>query len=236
MDTDPMNQQSIHDRIMSRNQNDPVSPSAVDDQRKPKRNWWKTVVLSLLAIASVGTAGYVAMRYDAVGNFISQPAVAETNAANQPLADTPFLQHAKQAGLQSCSTIFPVLGALLTNGTQYNVQSIWNSEAADKHAVQALVGMNYATQGYSGPAAGVVVAAPVASGCEGSMVRVAPFTASCPEISAKFPTGSKLVNNLGQVSVYELADNGGNAMLLPTGNSCVVISVASAAGKQGGTK
>ncbi|MDL2405866.1 hypothetical protein PY650_09340 [Rhizobium calliandrae] len=232
-----MNQQSIHDRIMSRNESSVALQSAADDQTRPKRNWWKTAVLSLLGIAVVGAVGYAAWRYDAVVNFISRPAVAETNDANQALADTPFRQHAKQAGLQSCSTVFPVLGELLTNGTQYNVQSNWNNDAADKHAVEALVGMSYASQGYSGPAAGIVFAAPIASGCEGAMVRVAPFVAPCTDIPAKFPNGSKLVNNLGQisVSVYELS-SGGNAMLLPTGNSCVVISVASAAGKQGSAK
>lgn len=231
-----MNQQSIHDRIMSRSQGGAAVQSGAGDQEKPKRNWRKATILSLLAIAVVGAAGYAALRYNVVGNFISQPAIAGTNDSNPALPDTPFLQHAKQAGLQSCSTVFPVLGGLLTSGTQYNVQSVWNNEAADKHSVQALVGMNYATQGYSGPAAGIVFAAPVASGCEGSMVRVAPFTASCPDISAKFPNGSKLVNNLGQVGVYQLANDGGEAMLLPTGNGCVVISVASAAGKQGNAK
>ncbi|AYG63743.1 hypothetical protein QD460_04510 [Rhizobium jaguaris] len=231
-----MNQQSIHERIMSRSRNDAAIQNLAGDQAKPRRKWPRTTVLSLLAIAFAGAAGYAVARYDVIGNLLSQPAVAAANDANQTLPDTPFLQHAKKAGLQSCSTVFPVLGQLLTNGTQYNVQSIWNNEAADKHAVQALVGMNYATQGYSGPAAGIVFAAPVASGCEGAMVRVAPFTGSCPEISTKFPNGSKLVNNLGQVGVYELGNGGGDAMLLPTGNGCVVISVASAAGKPGGSK
>ncbi|WP_349962074.1 hypothetical protein [Rhizobium sp. ZPR3] len=231
-----MNQQSIHDRIMSRNAKDAAIQSLAGEQAKPRRSWWKATSLSVLAIAIAGAIGYAAVRYDVVGNLLPQPAIAAANDANQALPDTPFLQHAKQAGLQSCSTVFPVLGQLLTNGTQYNVQSIWNNEAADKHAVQALVGMNYATQGYSGPAAGIVFAAPVASGCEGSMVRVAPFTASCPEISTKFPNGSKLVNNLGQVGVYELGNDGGEAMLLPTGSGCVVISVASAVGKQGSAK
>ncbi|MBB3609421.1 hypothetical protein [Rhizobium sp. BK602] len=231
-----MNQQSIHDRIMSRGQGTAVVQSGVEDQAKPRRSWRKATILSLFAIAVVGAVGYAALRYNLVENFISQPAVAGTNDANPALANTPFLQHAKQAGLQSCSTVFPVLGELLTNGTQYNVQSVWNNEAADKHAVQALVGMNYATQGYSGPAAGIVFAAPLASGCEGAMVRVAPFTASCPDISTRFPNGSKLVNNLGPIGVYELGNDGGNAMLLPTGNGCVVISVASAAGKQGSTR
>ncbi|MBB6303799.1 hypothetical protein [Rhizobium leucaenae] len=230
-----MNQQSIHDRIMSRNNNDAVeNPSG--DPPKPGRGWPKATLFSVLAIAIAGTGGYAAARYDVIGNLLSQPAVAAANDPNQTLPDTPFLQHAKKAGLQSCSTVFPVLGQLLTNGTQYNVQSIWNNEAADKHAVQALVGMNYATQGYSGPAAGIVFAAPVASGCEGAMVRVAPFTASCTDISVKFPNGSKLVNTLGQVGVYELGNDGGDAMLLPSGNGCVVISLASAAGKQGESK
>ncbi|BCH27389.1 hypothetical protein MesoLjLc_72760 [Mesorhizobium sp. L-8-10] len=226
-----MNQQSIHDRIMSRNQSGDAVHSEVDDRKELRRNWLKTAAFSLLGIAVVGAAGYAAMRYDAIGNFVSQPAVAETNEAGQGLADTPFLQHAKQAGLQSCSSVYPVLGELLTTGSQYSIQSNWNPETPDKHAVQALVGMNYATPGYSGPAAGVVFAAPGASVCEGTMVRVAPFAASCAEIPAMLPQGTKLANNLGQISVYELANGGGNAMLLPTGNNCVVISVAVAAGK-----
>ncbi|MCZ3374842.1 hypothetical protein [Rhizobium sp. AG207R] len=231
-----MTQQSIHDRIMSRNTKDAAIQNLAVEQVRPKRSWRKTAALSVLAIAIVAAGGYAVLRYDILGNLLSQPAVAAANDANQALPDTPFLQHAKQAGLHSCSTIFPVLGQLLTNGTQYNVQSVWNKEAADKHAVQALVGMNYATQGYSGPAAGIVFAAPVASGCEGSMVRVAPFTMSCPEVSAKFPNGSKLVNNLDQIGVYQLGNDGGDAMLLPTGSGCVVISVASAAGNQGSAK
>ena len=231
-----MNQQSIHDRIMSRNQGKDAVQVGIDDRSRPKRSLAKTTVFSLLAIAVVAAAGFAAMRYGLVRNLLTQPAVAETNEPDPALADTPFLQHAKQAGLQSCSNIFPALGQMLTTGTTYSVQSIWNNEAPDKHVVEALVGMNYATQGYSGPAAGLVFAAPTASVCEGTMVRVAPFAASCADVPALLPKGSKLANNLGQISVYELANGGGNAMLLPTGNSCVVISVASAAGKQGGVQ
>ena len=221
---------------MSRNQGKDAVQVGIDDRSRPKRNLAKTTVFSLLAIAVVAAAGFAAMRYGLVRNLLTQPAVAETNEPDPALADTPFLQHAKQAGLQSCSNIFPALGQMLTTGTTYSVQSIWNNEAPDKHVVEALVGMNYATQGYSGPAAGLVFAAPTASVCEGTMVRVAPFAASCADVPALLPKGSKLANNLGQISVYELANGGGNAMLLPTGSSCVVISVASAAGKQGGVQ
>ncbi|ESX96144.1 hypothetical protein NKI32_22015 [Mesorhizobium sp. M0761] len=231
-----MNQQSIHDRIMSRNQGKDAVRAGIEDRSRPQRNRARTAVFSLLAIAVVATAGFAAMRYDLLHNLLPQPAVAETNQPNPALAETPFLQHAKEAGLQSCSNIFPALGQMLTTGTTYSVQSIWNNEAPDKHLVEALVGMNYATQGYSGPAAGLVFAAPTASVCEGTMVRVAPFAANCADVPALLPKDSKLANNLGQISVYELANGGGNAMLLPTGNSCVVISVASAAGKQGGVQ
>ncbi|MGK9283664.1 hypothetical protein [Sinorhizobium meliloti] len=223
-----MNQQSIHDRIMSRKSSD-VVPNQADDRHRPRRNWLKTTALSLVGIVVVGAAGYVAMRYEAVANFLSKPAVAETNETVPAPPDTPFRQHAKQAGLQACANVFPALGTLLTNGSQYGVQSTWNNDQPDAHAVQALVGMNYAAEGYSGPAAGVVVAAPTGSLCEGSMVRVAPFSASCADMPVMLPKGSKLTDNLAQVSVYELPDNGGNVMLLPTGNSCVVVSVASAA-------
>lgn len=226
-----MSQQSIHDKIMSRKSNDDI-PSQISNSAT--RNWWKTITLSLLGIAVVGAAGYGATRYRILDTVLSPPAVADTPEAGVDAADSPFRQHAKQAGLLACSNVFSGLGALLTGGSQYGVQSIWNNDTPDQHAVQALVGMNYATEGYSGIAAGVVVAAPTGSNCEGSMVRVAPFPVPCADMHARLPQGSKLTNNLVQVSVYELPNNGGNAMLLPTGNSCVVISVASAAGTNGG--
>lgn len=230
-----MNQQSIHDRIMSRKSGGGAADQA-DDGDRPPGNWLKTTALSLLGVAAVGAAGYAAGRYEAIGNSLSQPAIAETNEAASKPADTPFLQHAKKARLQACSNVFPGLGALLTNGSQYAVQSTWNSETPDKHAVQALVGMNYATAEYNGAAAGVVIAAPTGSLCEGAMIRVAPFATPCADMPAMLPKGSRLANNLEQISVYELPDNGGNAMLLPTGSGCAVISVASATGTQGAGK
>lgn len=224
-----MNQKSIHDRIMSRQQAHPAQFGDVDDLIKPRRSWTKIAIYSAIGTIALGGLVYGSMNYAAIRNLVSQPAIAETNKADRSRPETPFLQHAKQAGLKSCSTVFPVLGELLTNGAKYDVQSSWNNEAADSHAVQALVGMSYTTQSYSGPAAGVVFAAPTQSTCEGTMVRVAPFSASCAEIPSVLPPGSKLANNLGQIAVYVLANNGGNALLLPTGNGCVVVSVASAA-------
>lgn len=229
-----MTQKSIHDRIMSRQQGEPAA--AADRLARPRRGWARTAIYSALGIAALGGLAYGSMNYAPIRDLISQPAVAETSKTDPSRPETPFLQHAKQAGLKSCSTVFPVLGELLTNGAKYDVQTSWNNEAADSHIVQALVGMSYATASYSGPAAGVVVAAPTKSSCEGTMVRVAPFSASCADIPAMLPQGSKLANNLGQVAVYLLGNNGGNALLLPTGTGCVVVSVTSAAKQQGGAK
>lgn len=224
-----MNQKSIHDRIMSRQQGHPIALGGVETLIRPRRSWPRLAIYSAIGIVALGGLAYGSMNYASIRDLVSQPAIAETSKADRSRPETPFLQHAKQAGLKSCSTVFPVLGELLTNGAKYDVQSSWNNEAADSHAVQALVGMSYTTQNYSGPAAGVVFAAPTQSTCEGTMIRVAPFSASCAELPPVLPPGSKLASNLGQIAVYVLANNGGNALLLPTGNGCVVVSVASAA-------
>jgi hypothetical protein len=224
-----MTQQSIHDRIMSRNQTDRPVLGEGEPIVKAKRNRLTTAIVALVGLAVVGGAGYAAVHFEALRNLVSPSAAANTKNPDIPLANTPFLQHAKQAGVQVCSTVFPVLGELLTNGSRYSVQSSWNTSSPDKHALQAVVGMEYATERYSGAAAGIVFAAPTGSACEGTMVRVAPFSTSCADMPSLLPPGSRATNNLGKVAVYELGNNGGNALLLPSGNTCVVISVMSAA-------
>ena len=208
------------------------SPAVEADRQRlvepPRRRWPRVVGFSLLGLVVAGL-GFAAGNYAAIANLVGSATAAQAETANPALPDTPFLEHVKQAGVQACSTIYPVLGQILTTGTKYSVKSLWNDQAADKHAVQAFVGMDYATEHYSGPAAGVVFASPTASGCEGAMVRVAPFASPCADIPSILPQGSKITDHLGQVEVYELGGNAGEALLLPTGKSCVVISVASAA-------
>ena len=221
-----MTPQSIHDRIMSRGETSAEQPA------RPRAGRVRRGVLYTLGAVAIGLGGYAAASYDVFGTFLSQPAIAETRTDKPGLAETPFLEHSRQAGLKACSTVFPVLGEMLANGAKYSVTSSWNTKAPDKHAIEALVGMDYTSNGYSGPAAGVVYAAPVGSDCEGAMIRVTPIAAPCANIPSSLPQGSKLANTLGQVAVYSLGNNGGNALLLPSGNSCVVISVASAAKAQ----
>ncbi|RWB01755.1 MAG: hypothetical protein EOQ39_14660 [Mesorhizobium sp.] len=203
-----------------------------DRQRRaepPRRRWPRVAGYSLLGLVVAGL-GFVAGNYAAIANLVGGATAAPAETAAAPvLPDTPFLEHVKQAGVQACSTVYPALGQILTNGTKYSVKSLWNDQAADKHAIQAFVGMDYASERYSGPAAGIVFASPTATGCEGAMVRVAPFASPCADIASILPQGSKITDHLGQVEVYELGGNAGEALLLPTGKSCVVISLASAA-------
>ncbi|MCQ8870820.1 hypothetical protein NP945_03185 [Mesorhizobium sp. LMG17149] len=203
-----------------------------DRQRRaepPRRRWPRVAGYSLLGLVVAGL-GFAAGNYAAIANLVGGATAAPAETAAAPvLPDTPFLEHVKQAGVQACSTVYPALGQILTNGTKYSVKSLWNDQAADKHAIQAFVGMDYASERYSGPAAGIVFASPTATGCEGAMVRVAPFASPCADIASILPHGSKITDHLGQVEVYELGGNAGEALLLPTGKSCVVISLASAA-------
>ncbi|ESY71285.1 MULTISPECIES: hypothetical protein [unclassified Mesorhizobium] len=218
---------SQQDQFMSAKRSPTVEPDRQRLAEPPRRRWPRVLALSLMGLTMAGL-GFAAANYVAMTSLIGGATAAQAQAAAPALPDTPFLEHVKQAGVQACSTIYPVLGQILTTGAKYSVKSLWNDQAADKHAVQAFVGMDYATERYSGPAAGVVFASPTASGCEGAMVRVAPFASPCSEIPSVLPQGSKITDHLGKVEVYELGGNAGEALLLPTGNSCVVISVASA--------
>jgi len=118
----------------------------------------------------------------------------------------------------------------LTLGTTYTEQTQWNTSAPDAHPVQAIAGMTYDLPDYKAQAAGVVFASPVGKGCEGGFVRVAPFQKSCQDIMQTLPKGSVLADNLSNTMLFNLANDGGQALLVPTGNSCVVVSVARMAG------
>ena len=143
---------------------------------------------------------------------------------------TPFTEHAKEAGIEACSTVFPILGQMLTAGTNYNVQSDWSKTEPNKHGIRSLVGLDIQSPDYKGPAAGLVFAAPTgAASCEGTMVRVVPFTQACNAVARTFPKGTTKRGDLKPSAVYELANNGGQVVLLPAGQGCTVITVGQAA-------
>lgn len=223
-----MSQQSIHDRIMARESGPRISPEDDKVLRSSKRTI-KTIAFTVAGLLLLGVAGFAAYQLPQVQQVFAQP-VAAKKTPDPSLADTPFLTHTKQAGLSACSNVFPILGQLLTNGAKYNIVSEWNQQAPDQHPIQALVGLDYESQSYTGPAGGVVMAAPNGTDCEGAMVRVAPLPMACSNVPATLPEGSKIANTLGKVSLYTLAGNAGQALLVPSGETCVVVSTAWARG------
>lgn len=223
-----MSQQSIHDRIMARESGPRISPEDDKVLRSSKRTI-KTIAFTVAGLLLLGVAGFAAYQLPQVQQVFARP-VAAKKTPDPSLADTPFLTHTKQAGLSACSNVFPILGQLLTSGAKYNIVSEWNQQAPDQHPIQALVGLDYESQNYTGPAGGIVMAAPNGTDCEGAMVRVAPLPMACSNVPATLPEGSKIANTLGKVSLYTLAGNGGQALLVPSGEECVVVSIAWARG------
>lgn len=150
------------------------------------------------------------------------PSVAQpVTPAAAPPAEQPFVNHIRQAGIRTCGTVYPALGQLLTEGSQFMVQSSWHQGAPDAHAVQALVGMRYGTLA----AAGIVFASPSGNRCDGNLVRVVPFAEDCNTATGKLPQGSTYVANLSGIPVYNLPGTGGQAMLLAAGTGCIALSV-----------
>ena len=85
--------------------------------------------------------------------------------------------------------------------------------------------MAYDLPDLKGEAASIVVAAPVADGCEGHFVRIAPFQKPCPQDLRNLPAGSALVSDLSQVPLYQLGGNQGQALLISSGAGCVVVTI-----------
>lgn len=225
-----MTQQSIRDHIMSRSAPAPATAgngAAAVPAWRPGR---QAILLSFIGVAALVTAVLGATQIPELrGSLPGQRGTPATSGSDLPLAETPFLAHARKAGLKTCGTIFPVLGELLSGGAQYSLESRWNTSEPDGHAVQSVLGLSINSPDYSGPAAGIVYAAPNRTGCEGAMVRVVPYPKSCDTVAqALLPNGAPSIS-LGAVQVYDLADSG-RIMLLPSAQSCVAISLAQAAG------
>lgn len=211
---------------------DPDKPDAVtktpETHPRSDAGWGRKVANATFGILLGAAVVLAVLQIPAIRKVIfGHAAFAETPVAPD-LPDTPFLAHAKEAGIDACGTVFPILGQMLTAGMQYNVQSDWNAAEPDQHAIQALVGMTVTSPDHSGPGAGIVFAAPNASDCEGVMVRVVPFPQDCAALSAMLPPDSSKRSDLARIAVYELADNGGEVMLLPSQQSCIAITIAQA--------
>ncbi|TGQ11859.1 MULTISPECIES: hypothetical protein [unclassified Mesorhizobium] len=237
-----MTRQSIEDRILNRPQPAPL-PEPPASPPPARSSAWRlvrnTALLGAFAVL-VAAAVVSSLRFfPALGEFVAGTASAQSQAPAaakptdvKPVAEdasgvrTPFQTHASQAGVHTCANLFAALGQALTAGSTYAIQTQWDNTSPDTHAVQAVAGMSYDLPDYKTQAAGVVIASPVGQSCEGSLVRVAPFQKSCQEVAQTLPKGSVPADNLSNTSLFNLANNGGQALLVPTGNTCIVVSVA----------
>jgi len=173
--------------------------------------------LRRLMLATLGTAFLV-------GNVAAAPQAA---APAQPA--NPFQAQVGQLGVRKCANLFSALGQTVALGSDYAGQVRTEKAAPDAHGVVGMVGMTYKTPAYSSQAAGVVVATPVGTKCEGQLVRVAPFQRACKDVVALLPAGSVTAGSLSGVPLYTLGGNQGQAMLIASGNACVVVTVAEGA-------
>ncbi|MDG4880321.1 hypothetical protein [Mesorhizobium sp. WSM4884] len=174
-----------------------------------------------------GTASAQAQAPAAQGKPMeAKPAETKPAPADASANKNPFQAHVTQAGVHTCANIFATLGQALTAGSTYAVQTQWDKSSPDTHALQAVAGMSYDLPDYKTQAAGVVFASPVGQTCEGGFVRIAPFQKSCQEVAQTLPKGSVATDNLSNTVLFNLANDGGQALLVPTGNTCIVVSVA----------
>jgi len=164
---------------------------------------------------------------------------SQAAAQSQPAAPAPaaqnvdaFRQQADQLAVRRCANLFSAIGQTATAGSTYAVQVHANRDNPDAHAVQGVAGINYDTPEIRGQAAGIVLAAPVGNACEGQLVRIAPFQEPCPQVVSLLPAGSRESARLAGVPLYDLAGNQGQALLVTSGNSCVVVTVAQMATTQ----
>jgi hypothetical protein len=222
-----LTKQSINDRILSRSQSKSDQEASAGSGSQLVRRI--TLFCSIGAFLAAGAA--LAFQISPhIGALLFTEATAQAQAPESAKSDTPFHKHISQAGISTCANLFPVLGQALTFGSTYAVNTQWNKTSPDAHSVQAVAGMSYDTPEYKEKAAGVIVASPAAAGCEGTFVRVAPFQKPCQEVVATLPQGSTLAETLSGTPYYNLANNSGQALLISSGNSCVVVSVGSLAG------
>lgn len=85
--------------------------------------------------------------------------------------------------------------------------------------------MTYNLSDLKGQAAAVVSVSPVQNGCEGQFVRVVPFQSDCGQVLQKLPAGSKSIGNMSGVPLYDLGGNRGQALMISSGKTCVVVSI-----------
>jgi len=192
-------------RVIQKGKN--AAPGSRAVARRPKRRL--TAVAAMIGVAFAGGAGVSAL---------AQQAAA-------PAAANLFQEQATKLGAKTCTGLYSALGGLVAQGSTHAVRTQTNKESPDTHLVRGTVGMTYNLPELKGQAAGVVLAAPRGKGCEGQFVRVAPFQRTCQQMVGLLPKGSATKANLSGVPLYELGGGQGQALMIASGQSCVVVTI-----------
>lgn len=235
-----MTRQSIHDRLMPSRPAVVKPPQAQTSETRTVRSRVYIPLLAVAALVLAGGGGFLAYENFAGARAIAQnalggqpvgktvplpPARPEPPTATAPGSADIFATHASESGVETCANTYVSLGKLLTDGSQFAVQTQTDKTDADRRAVQGVAGLRYEPgNGESKPAGGVIFAVPNGLSCEGNMVRVVPFAQSCQAAEALLPKGSVRQEMLAGTPVFALP-TGGQAMLVPAGEGCVAISI-----------
>lgn len=233
-------QRSIHDRIMTvdRPHSGTNKPAAFVSRRR------RLILAGIAAACLIVAAGGALFVYNDPDWLSAVAQAAGLKQTAQPVAPVPeqipagneadeqsainaslFLTHAAGAGVSTCAATYAGLGKALTEGTRYMMQTQTATTEANLHSIQGMVGMTFHSEkSYSGPAAGLVFAAPVGSSCEGHMVRIVPFPENCSTAASFLPEGSSAQTPLNDIAVIALPA-GGQAMLMPAGTGCIAIFI-----------
>ena len=161
-----------------------------------------------------------------IGNVCAFAPIAAAAAAAAPAKVDVFRDQANKLGARSCANLYEALGQGVTRGAAFSVKTETNQAAPDAHIVQGVLGMTYDLPDLKGAAGGVVLAAPGTGGCEGYLVRVAPFQKPCAEVVGLLPAGSTAGQSLSGVWQYQLGGTQGQALMIPSGASCVVVTLS----------
>jgi hypothetical protein len=148
-------------------------------------------------------------------------AAGKTSAAKSDL----FSEQARQLRANTCAGLYAALGNSAVEGSTYTLRTEADSGAPEARPLQGTVGMTYKLPDVKGQAAALVSAARVGDKCEGQFVRIVPFQVNCSQVLRDFPAGSKPIGNLSGVALYRLGGNGGEALTIPNGETCIVVSI-----------
>jgi hypothetical protein len=196
---------------------------SLSQRRTPSLNWVETPARKIaIMLAFVSAIPSPVLASDAASvPTRGKVAASKSSAVKSDL----FFEQARQLRANTCAGLYAALGNSAVEGSTYTLRTEADSGAPEARPLQGTVGMAYKLPDVKGQAAALVSAARVGDKCEGQFVRIVPFQVNCSQVLRDFPAGSKPISNLSGVPLYQLGGNGGQALTIPTGETCIVVSI-----------